>query len=1077
MPNPPLPDHTSPSPLPHTPPPKPLGYPRSASVTAAVDFFEQRARSTSASDTPASRPTPSRQSTGSPRGSPFSSPRPSISYEAGPSRTSSPRPRTTPRGSVSGRGRAVTSPMERKGSDGWRSGRTSVDSNASSTGRASNPPIGPGAMGIRNSSSGSKPSGEGMAGMGITGRRVSGTGSKIPTPVRTRQSRPSEPANIVSPPPARPPPPSLARRQSTQTRNRVTSASSAKTAIDHTTPRAGTSSRIPSFTNVPASRATPEAHTPNTSPRSTQSHFPASSNVSTWSQASSSRGDIPDRPTRATQTPPALSVSQATPERMRTRVDIDSERPTQAGLAASTSSGSMQAGPGSKRTSYRLSTSASSHSSIQSMASLHTTPGRESPVFRSDQASRQRGPEGEDEKQLPPLPSPSLSERHRPYPLSPPRIPTRISSAPQSPTSPTKLSPTMLSGSSPSALPLHTKPLVSPRNSSMRSLPVFEAVGSPEARAPSHHVVTQDTIEEGRRLPKDARNRRSPGLSIVAPPFAMDCMVSIKPSPPIPAKSPLRRLSITDSVGRMSRVHSRTVSRDSVASSIVPDDYGPLTQSSNPDPRDPASNASGYDPSLGQRGIYDVELTPQSTHSQLYDEHNRRLTMLTYASIYSQDSAPPTANWAGSLQEQQGDDRLEGGNRMRRRSRMDDLWGRSSRAGSVAQEDKTSLHQASMNLRCLSPSSLQASLALRLSVPQIDFSQVQTESPISSAMNTATTMSDSSKHAVIGHSAGPDVSGNEVPPRPHRSPSAPMLNGVPAPKAAKLLGMDNTDTRNRIPAPLLPSALTRSPTAPNLGSNASTPRTASSAVSKRTHLIREIASTERAYATDLALLRDAYLGRYFRTNPGPSSASLTRSGSINSHSKRLSGTDWSSALPTPSLVSPLPRSPSEGPYGYFSSSNLAAAASTSSFKHSSPAEGSRSSLAIGVTGMTSVTSTSGISMAPPVGKPLAPSDVRTVFLNIDSLAKGAEEMAIGFENAVGEEKTGPGFTGREGEGGTDRLGEVFIALVSARAWYCGPRLNNSCLGCARITTTIALASNPHRLASKSSWPTIRPQLI
>jgi len=69
-------------------------------------------------------------------------------------------------------------------------------------------------------------------------------------------------------------------------------------------------------------------------------------------------------------------------------------------------------------------------------------------------------------------------------------------------------------------------------------------------------------------------------------------------------------------------------------------------------------------------------------------------------------------------------------------------------------------------------------------------------------------------------------------------------------------------------------------------------------------------------------------------------------------------------------------------------------------------------------------------MAPPVGKPLSPADARTVFLNLEQLAAGAEEMARGFEGAMGEEKVGPGFVAREGEAGSDRLGEVFMSLVS-----------------------------------------------
>lgn len=67
-------------------------------------------------------------------------------------------------------------------------------------------------------------------------------------------------------------------------------------------------------------------------------------------------------------------------------------------------------------------------------------------------------------------------------------------------------------------------------------------------------------------------------------------------------------------------------------------------------------------------------------------------------------------------------------------------------------------------------------------------------------------------------------------------------------------------------------------------------------------------------------------------------------------------------------------------------------------------------------------------MPPPVGKPLSPADVKAVFLNIDQLASGAEEMARAFEAAMGEEEAGPG-SAREGESGSDKLGEVFTTLV------------------------------------------------
>lgn len=76
---------------------------------------------------------------------------------------------------------------------------------------------------------------------------------------------------------------------------------------------------------------------------------------------------------------------------------------------------------------------------------------------------------------------------------------------------------------------------------------------------------------------------------------------------------------------------------------------------------------------------------------------------------------------------------------------------------------------------------------------------------------------------------------------------------------------------------------------------------------------------------------------------------------------------------------------------------------------------------------TSVGSSIG-SMGPPVGKPLSPADVRNVFLNLDQLAGAAEEMANAMEAAMGD--ITPPTVGRDGETGNDRLGEVFVNLVS-----------------------------------------------
>jgi hypothetical protein len=67
-------------------------------------------------------------------------------------------------------------------------------------------------------------------------------------------------------------------------------------------------------------------------------------------------------------------------------------------------------------------------------------------------------------------------------------------------------------------------------------------------------------------------------------------------------------------------------------------------------------------------------------------------------------------------------------------------------------------------------------------------------------------------------------------------------------------------------------------------------------------------------------------------------------------------------------------------------------------------------------------------MGPPVGKALSPADVKTVFLNLDQLAVAAEEMANAMDQALGDEAATPPL-GREGEYGSDRLGETFSTMV------------------------------------------------
>lgn len=317
---------------------------------------------------------------------------------------------------------------------------------------------------------------------------------------------------------------------------------------------------------------------------------------------------------------------------------------------------------------------------------------------------------------------------------------------------------------------------------------------------------------------------------------------------------------------------------------------------------------------------------------------------------------------------------------------------------------------------------------------------ISTESPVTaSTLNTQGTTSDWSKDAAVGHTPVTPHSARAVLP-PTRSPSMPAMNGTsPASKAARILSLDELPMSHAPraigdSAPLLPSALQRSPTAPKMIFQTSS----ISVMSKRSHLIREIATTERAYANDLGLIRDAYLLRHLRRpasqysvtestiSPGNVSDASRRSSVYTyqtAETKRSSGHDslnpaWTSSGGPP--VTPLSKGSSSDSAFYGSVPPSTAPTSVTSLATTpqpSPRNASRTS--IGMNGL-----------HPPVGKPLSPVDVKAVFLNLDQLAAAADELATAFEGAMGEQELRPGTSARGGDLGTDRLGQVFASLVS-----------------------------------------------
>lgn len=299
------------------------------------------------------------------------------------------------------------------------------------------------------------------------------------------------------------------------------------------------------------------------------------------------------------------------------------------------------------------------------------------------------------------------------------------------------------------------------------------------------------------------------------------------------------------------------------------------------------------------------------------------------------------------------------------------------------------------------------------------------------------------------------------------------------------------------PSPLLPQSRVASPPSVNTSSP--------SGSSKRRHLIREIATTERAYANDLALIRDAYMTRYTRptsaislseynnaaagtsnsnVSASPGMSETSRRSSVYTYqtaeTKRSSGYESSTPWLAPNGASTtlLTKSPLMDPTAgsYFPPVPVPAAPVSASLQ--TPQRHARN-----ISG-TSIASTN---MPPPVGKPLSPADVKVVFMNLDQLAAAAEELALAFEQSMGDEPEKVE-KGKEGENGSDKLGEVFTNLVSGytlKAQYYGsdlqmPRFRGLYLSyCSRQSAAalrlVELQADPsYRAYLDDCWRQVKP---
>ncbi|WVQ95442.1 hypothetical protein IAU59_002539 [Kwoniella sp. CBS 9459] len=435
-----------------------------------------------------------------------------------------------------------------------------------------------------------------------------------------------------------------------------------------------------------------------------------------------------------------------------------------------------------------------------------------------------------------------------------------------------------------------------------------------DSRRPSSAASASRTTTPKLGSPKPSTSpRKSPNLTIQTRPAPTSSRLSsssiAQPSPPIPAKSPLRNLSRENSEGR-----AQTPRSGSGESNIA--NVGTPTSS-----RTRMDGMTPNDQTVFSEPPTQIIATPDDV----------RFTQYTIPSVYSQDSAPPSAtDWTANGSE----------DHRRRPSRLDSVnWGKQG------DRDGGERHRRSSSLPRLDKM-----------LPRVP------ETP-----STATTFG-SDQEAIIGHAP---LSPNEHR-EPLKSPSLPMIRG------------DG----------LLPAATLRSATDPMRPLLPSSP---SIVLSKRTHLINEIATSERNYAKDLALVRDAYMYRFLRPMSTHSSGENTDASRRSStytyqtaETKRSSGHEsWA-----------MPKSPSEGfGFGHFSNGS-----SSSSFGTPQPSIKQKS-------------------MGPPVGKPLSPADLKAVFLNLDQLANAADDLATAFEQATGEQQMG-----REGDDGGDRLGHAFVKM-------------------------------------------------
>lgn len=205
----------------------------------------------------------------------------------------------------------------------------------------------------------------------------------------------------------------------------------------------------------------------------------------------------------------------------------------------------------------------------------------------------------------------------------------------------------------------------------------------------------------------------------------------------------------------------------------------------------------------------------------------------------------------------------------------------------------------------------------------------------------------------------------------------------------------------------------------------------SSRMSKRSHLINEILETERAYAHDLALVRDAYLYRlrpssqHSTVSTGPSkNGRLSPDSRHTAHTFETTVTSATSFENAGRLNSGVNMAGlTESSIGANSDSGRASSMSMTLNKPSSLAEKGKSAEAFHA-------KRSAVPRTPDI---LSHADIKAIFLNIEQLAAFSSQLATSFENALEDASASkPSIAENAVTDGIvmDKLGAVFHAAVS-----------------------------------------------